>query len=163
VPAFGGFMQNTGIVDLLTTYRGRINRARYWTAALIYIAVMIVLMAVGFIMVGNSLLETSGEDAEDIFAGLLSKGIGFVLIVLVVYIPMIISGVFVGIKRLHDRDKSGWWLLLFYLLPSLLSGHGAILSLIGFALTIWGIVELGVLRGTVGPNKYGPDPLNPAA
>jgi uncharacterized membrane protein YhaH (DUF805 family) len=155
-------MQNS-IVDLLASYRGRVNRAKYWLAALIYIAVVIVLIAIGFIMFGNSLLETGGEDAEDVIAGLFSKGIGFLLIALIVYIPMIISGVFVGIKRLHDRDKSGWWLLLFYLVPGLLSGHGAILSLIGFALSIWGIVELGFLRGTVGANKYGPDPLGTVA
>ena len=163
MPALGAFMQNTGIVELLATYRGRVNRGKYWLAALIYIAVMIVLVAVGFIMVGNSLLETGGEDAEDVIAGLFSKGIGFILIVLIVYIPMIVSGVFVGIKRLHDRDKSGWWLLLFYLVPGLLSGHGTILSLVGFALSIWGIVELGFLRGTAGPNKYGPDPLGAVA
>jgi uncharacterized membrane protein YhaH (DUF805 family) len=155
-------MQNS-IVDLLASYRGRVNRAKYWLAALIYIAVVIVLIAIGFIMFGNSLLETGGEDAEDVIAGLFSKGIGFLLIALIVYIPMIISGVFVGIKRLHDRDKSGWWLLLFYLVPGLLSGHGAILSLIGFALSIWGILELGFLRGTVGANKYGPDPLDTVA
>jgi uncharacterized membrane protein YhaH (DUF805 family) len=151
-------MQN--ITNLLATYRGRISRGKYWTAALIYIAIMIVLIALGFIMVGNSLLETSGEDAEDIVAGLVSKGIGYVLIVIVVYIPLVISGVFVGIKRLHDRDKSGWWLLVFYLLPVILSGHGAILSLVSFAVSIWGLVELGILRGTAGPNKYGPDPLS---
>jgi uncharacterized membrane protein YhaH (DUF805 family) len=28
-----------------------------------------------------------------------------------------------------------------------------------FALSIWGLVEIGFLRGTVGPNQYGPDPL----
>jgi uncharacterized membrane protein YhaH (DUF805 family) len=151
-------MQN--ITNLLTTYRGRINRGKYWTAALIYIAIMIVLLALGFIMVGNSLLETGGEDAEDIVAGLVSKGIGYVLIVIVVYIPLVISGIFVGIKRLHDRDKSGWWLLVFYLLPVILSGHGAILSLVSLAVSIWGVVELGILRGTAGPNKYGPDPLS---
>jgi uncharacterized membrane protein YhaH (DUF805 family) len=156
-------MQNTGILGLLASYTGRINRGKYWTAALIYIGVMIVMIAVGFIMVGNSLLETSGEDAEDVIAGLFSKGLGFLLLAIVVYIPMVVSGVFVGIKRLHDRDKSGWWLLLFYLVPALLSGHGAILSLIGFGLTIWGIVELGFLRGTMGPNRFGPDPLGAVA
>jgi hypothetical protein len=32
------------------------------------------------------------------------------------------SGLAVAIKRLHDRNKSGWWLLLFWLVPSLLGG-----------------------------------------
>jgi uncharacterized membrane protein YhaH (DUF805 family) len=30
---------------------------------------------------------------------------------------------------------------------------------VSFAITIWAIVELGFLRGTIGPNRYGPDPL----
>jgi uncharacterized membrane protein YhaH (DUF805 family) len=32
-------------------------------------------------------------------------------------------------------------------------------SLASLAISIWGLVELGFLRGTVGPNQYGPDPL----
>jgi uncharacterized membrane protein YhaH (DUF805 family) len=34
-----------------------------------------------------------------------------------------------------------------------------ILTLSAFALTIWGFVEIGYLRGTAGSNAYGPDPL----
>jgi uncharacterized membrane protein YhaH (DUF805 family) len=34
-----------------------------------------------------------------------------------------------------------------------------IVEVAGFALTIWGFVEIGLLRGTAGPNKYGSDPL----
>ena len=37
------------------------------------------------------------------------------LFFIIVVIPMLVSGIAVGIKRLHDRNKSGWWLLLFYL------------------------------------------------
>jgi uncharacterized membrane protein YhaH (DUF805 family) len=78
---------------------------------------------------------------------------------------MIISGVMIGIKRLHDRDKSGWWLLVFFLLPAVLSGLGTtigfaiLFSLASLAVSIWGVVELGFLRGSAGPNQYGPDPL----
>ena len=34
-----------------------------------------------------------------------------------------------------------------------------VVVLAGFALTIWGFVEIGCLRGTAGSNTYGPDPL----
>jgi uncharacterized membrane protein YhaH (DUF805 family) len=71
-----------------------------------------------------------------------------------------------GAKRLHDRNKSAWWLALFWLLPGVLQGigeqigtAGIVLSIAAFAISIWGLVELGFLRGTVGPNQYGPDPL----
>ena len=157
-------MQNTsGVVGLLSTYVGRINRGKYWTAVLIYIAISIVVVAIGFIMFGNSILALPDDAADDgVFVGLASKGIGFILLMLVVYIPLLVSSVFVGIKRLHDRDKSGWWLLVFYLVPMLLNGLGdvsMIFSLVAFGITIWAFVELGCLRGTQGPNIYGPDPL----
>ena len=49
----------------------------------------------------------------------------------------------VGAKRCHDRAKSGWFMLIFAI-P---------------VLALWPLIELGLLRGTVGPNRYGPDPL----
>jgi len=50
----------------------------------------------------------------------------------------------VHIKRCHDRDQSGWWVLLL------------LIPVIGF---IWAIINLGILEGTRGPNRFGPDPL----
>ena len=77
---------------------------------------------------------------------------------------------FLAIKRLHDRNKSGWWTLVFLWAPGVTdrlsdkvieeSATWWILVLIGSVLTIWGAVELGFRRGTDGENKYGPDPLN---
>ena len=133
------------IVQLLFGFQGRINRAKYWIAVVIYIAAVLV-------------------------AGVIGVGLGFgaffLLIAVVIYIPILISGIAVGIKRLHDRDKSGWWLLVFFLLPAVLSwlatsmsSIGWLLSLASLALSIWGLVELGILRGTSGPNQYGADPL----
>jgi uncharacterized membrane protein YhaH (DUF805 family) len=49
----------------------------------------------------------------------------------------------VNIRRLHDLDRSGWWFLL-HLLPII----GAIILIVWFC-----------GRGTVGPNRFGPDPL----
>jgi uncharacterized membrane protein YhaH (DUF805 family) len=48
-----------------------------------------------------------------------------------------------GAKRCHDRDRSGWFQLIV-LIPIL----GA----------LWLLVELGFLRGTIGANRFGPDP-----
>jgi hypothetical protein len=78
------------------------------------------------------------------------------------------AGFAVVIKRLHDRDKSAGWLLLFVLVPLILQTiayyTGAvefkiILGLACFFIGIWFLVELGFLRGTAGPNRYGLDPL----
>ncbi len=53
----------------------------------------------------------------------------------------------VFVKRWHDRDKSGWWVLI------------NLIPIIGW---FWTLIECGFLDGTVGPNKYGPDPKNRA-
>ena len=64
-----------------------------------------------------------------------------------------------------------------YVIPMILSGASAymtyeageqtsvamLISLIGLAISLWAFVELGCLRGTVGPNQYGPDPIAPQA
>jgi uncharacterized membrane protein YhaH (DUF805 family) len=78
----------------------------------------------------------------------------------------IISSIAVGVKRLHDRGKSGWWLVLFYAVPGILTAAappteiaGNLLLVLSAAIEIWALVELGCLPGTAGPNQYGPDPL----
>lgn len=121
---------------------------------------MIVLTIVvlgGVVLAGGSAL-TGGIEA-------LAEGM---LWLLVLYVPLLWIGLAVATKRLHDRDRSAWWLLLFYALPAVLSnvgdvvgGIGGVLSLAGLAISIWAMVELGLLRGTPGPNRYGPDPLGP--
>jgi len=62
---------------------------------------------------------------------------------LVLFLPTLA----VSIRRLHDLDRSGWWFLLVFL------------PLIG---GIWLLVWF-CMRGTVGPNRFGPDPLGAAA
>ncbi|MGD9923824.1 MAG: DUF805 domain-containing protein [Pseudorhodoplanes sp.] len=74
-----------------------------------------------------------------------------------------------AVKRLHDRGRSGFWSLVFIFLPGVidrisdrLTDHGAlwwVLAVLSLALGLWGLLELGVLRGTDGNNDYGPDPL----
>ncbi|MDQ0466355.1 uncharacterized membrane protein YhaH (DUF805 family) [Caulobacter ginsengisoli] len=78
------------------------------------------------------------------------------------------------VRRLHDRDRSGWWLLVFFgphmALASGLSQIPAteqqlmtIVLIVGIFLVapflVWGMVEVFLLRGVKGANRYGPDPL----
>jgi uncharacterized membrane protein YhaH (DUF805 family) len=149
---------------LLFSFNGRINRGKYWLAVLIYIIAWTVFIVGSLIWLGgmniDNLLRLAG-------AGLLIWLIGLILLILGTW-----SGLAVGIKRLHDRDKSGWWILLFWFGPSVLGswqastpdlGGGFILSLAAAAIAIWAFVELGCLPGTPGPNQYGPDPLGDPA
>ena len=59
-------------------------------------------------------------------------------------IALLWPGICVAGKRWHDRGKSAWWMLI------------SIVPIVGL---IWVFVENGCLRGAVGPNAYGPDPL----
>jgi uncharacterized membrane protein YhaH (DUF805 family) len=59
-----------------------------------------------------------------------------------VNLALFLPGLAVSVRRLHDLDRTGWWLLLIF--------------------TVIGIIVLLVwdcMRGTVGPNRFGPDPL----
>jgi uncharacterized membrane protein YhaH (DUF805 family) len=134
---------------LLFSFDGRINRAKWWLAVLIFL--------ISGIVVG-------------LIVGIVAWMVPLIGIALyVVYsIVALIAGIAVGVKRLHDRNKSGWWLALFYLVPAALGGIGAVsgsdaiatlLALVSTGIFIWAFVELICLRGTVGPNQYGPDPL----
>ena len=127
---------------LLLSFEGRAIRAKYWLVAALSFAIML-------------------------FAALVmavAPGLGL-LLVAVFSIALIWPAVAVGVKRLHDRDKSGWWLLLFYFLPGVFGmlddmlGGTIVLGAVSLAISVWALVELGFLRGTVGPNRYGPDPL----
>jgi uncharacterized membrane protein YhaH (DUF805 family) len=46
----------------------------------------------------------------------------------------------VAVKRWHDRDKSGWWVLL---------------NLVPVVGLVWTLIENGLRRGTPGPNRFG--------
>lgn len=141
--------------QLLFSFRGRLNRKPYWLTTLVLILIMLVLI---FLVVG---IGGAGLLTGDM-SGL---GVAFIILLLA-YIPLLWIGLAISAKRLHDRNKSAWWLVLFYLVPGILQGVGdriegvgIVLTLAGLAISIWALIELGFLRGTVGPNQYGPDPL----
>ena len=91
------------------------------------------------------------------------------IVFIALYFPFIWISWAVGVKRLHDRSKSAWWLVLFYIAPASLNVAASFvenplhvpINLSAISIFVWMIVELGFLRGTVGPNDYGPDPLEP--
>jgi uncharacterized membrane protein YhaH (DUF805 family) len=163
---------------LLSRFEGRINCARYWRAVLVILGSMflaLVLLAkfcaiygipAGILAIDLGVLSASfqrddTETATALFPQLVTLGMTLVF------------GWFyaaASIRRLHDRNKSGWWMILFIVAPGLyvqfgdaLRGSGIqffvrLAALIAF---IWGFVEMACLKGTSGPNRFGPDPLAP--
>ena len=116
----------------------------------------------------------------DFMAGIMRAAAWQRLIMLVIFIYP--ATALMG-KRLNDRNRPEWvkfaiWIpsILMILLGLLglgwtvsdmgngimipqLSGLGWLLSTISLVIGIWILVELGFLRGTEGPNRFGPDPL----
>jgi len=113
-------------MDLMSLYfssKGRISRRTYWLASLPPTAVWI-------------LCELLADEA--------ASGGALVLLAIAWLLSMATSCI-LCIKRSHDRDKSGWFVLV------------AFIPIVG---ALWLLVELGFLQGTPGPNRFGPDPLS---
>lgn len=132
------------IARLWFDFTGRVNRAKYW---LVTIANTLIMAALVFM----AIIEKSWT--LGILAGL-------------VWCVVTVSGFAIAVKRLHDRNKSAWWLLIFYGLPFLAGSTAATWHEIGWALhlvsvvvTFWVVIELGCLEGTPGKNDYGNNPL----
>lgn len=112
--------------------RGRIRRRRYWLG---YQLPLLPLAAIIF-----ALLAT-GHEA------------GFALAVITM-LPALWLGIAGSVKRLHDHDLSGWAYVGFIVLAGLAD---LVHPLLGTLLGIPFFILLGLVRGTIGPNRYGPD------
>ncbi len=123
------------MTNLLFGFQGRTNRAKFWLVAL-------ALLVIEFIVLG--VLGGSAAMSDDPQQALASLGpvAGIVLVIFGLAVTWITIAV--GIKRFHDRNKSGVWILIIFV------------PVIG---SLWYLIECGFLRGTPGPNDYGPDPL----
>ena len=126
--------------QLLFTAQGRIRRGQFWKAnILLMLAVLLVGLAANL---GIAQLIPGQTDEAGNYSVSGAAAIPFVLVNLALFVVPIWAGICLGIKRYHDRDKPGVWVLL---------------SLIPLG-NLWYFIETGFLRGTVGPNTFGPDP-----
>lgn len=108
-------------------FSGRSRRKEYWWFALLTVAVYTVAA-----LVDNGLGMAVIDDAW---------GAATIIVGLALFVPSIA----VTVRRLHDTDRSAWWLLI-YLIPIL----GALVLFVFM-----------VLDGTNGPNRFGQDPKDP--
>lgn len=136
------------------SFAGRATRLSYWRVSLLGGVLLLVP-----VMIGVTLAVVIGQAAG---------------VVAVLALPVFVALVAVAVRRLHDRNKSGWWLLLLWGLPTILStwvdAQGetnespAVIfaALASLSLSLWSFVEIGLLSGTKGPNRYGADPTEPS-
>jgi len=111
-----------------TDFKGRSSRGEYWWA---YLGLVLLIIVPYFLVV---LFTSMGIQA---IAGLIG------ILLLIFYLAIIIPGIAIVIRRLHDLDKSGWWYFI------------ALVPLIGGLLLLYWFCQ----PGTKGPNTYGGDPL----
>jgi uncharacterized membrane protein YhaH (DUF805 family) len=144
--------------NILFSFGGRLNRAKYWLVVLINVIVWVAFMIAATTTGGLNALYGGGMGGSSLVIILLGVAVGLF---------SFWTGLATAIKRLHDREKSGWWILVFWLLPGILNAAGMsagdipalILMVASFGISVWGFVEIACLKGTTGPNSYGPDPL----
>lgn len=104
-------------------FSGRAARSEYWYWVLFVVLLTIVAWLIDMTVFG---FNTTGVNPISVIVGLAT----------------LLPGLAVSVRRLHDIDRTGWWVLL--------------------ALTVIGAIVLIVwacMRGTVGANRFGPDPL----
>ncbi|MDB5419091.1 MAG: hypothetical protein JWP50_2510 [Phenylobacterium sp.] len=137
----------------LLRFDGRLSRLGYWRAYLLLTIAMAFTWCLG------------------LFAILAIGPVGGVLLLPIVSIPVAL--VAISVRRLHDRNKSGWWALPLVVFPLMVSfalsaetagadppAMDVLLALTSFVLSIWAWIEIGFRRGAAGPNRYGePHPV----
>lgn len=107
------------------SFRGRINRKTFWLKGI--------------------LLPAGIHMALVLLADVITmwSTVAALLWVQSVTLTLIVILVSVSVKRLHDRNRSGWWILTI------------LIPIVGFILAVLGLVALGFLKGDSGPNRYG--------
>jgi uncharacterized membrane protein YhaH (DUF805 family) len=117
------------VLKKYAVFSGRARRAEYWYFVLFNIIVAVVLSLI------DTLLGTFN----------FMQGVGLLsgLYALAVLIPTLA----VTVRRLHDIDRSGWWIFI------------NLIPLIGFIV----LLVFAVTDGTPGSNRYGPNPKGATA
>lgn len=140
---------------------GRASRSEYWLRY--FVPVMLIDIVLNAISGFGAAVDSMALSA------------GFAFLYYIFSLATLWPGIAVLVKRIHDRDKSGWYVLLPYALL-LLGGIGLIAgavadstgaviaviviwALLLIGVMVWFFVEFGCLRGTIGANRFGPDPV----
>jgi uncharacterized membrane protein YhaH (DUF805 family) len=157
-------------------FSGRSRRTEFWMFVLFQFLIGMGVVVLMMVLGGAAVL--SGDPSQAMAMG----GIILVLYLLLALVGLafLIPNLAVTVRRLHDTDRSGWWIMLYWgpYLAMILAGGmvgmsaasggdgmaGGAVGLIAMIAWLVGSLVLLVfmfLEGTRGPNKYGPDPKQP--
>lgn len=166
-------------------FQGRSRRLEYWMFYLLQILIAVAFALLGVIVGGAS--GGLGRSAFDPAAAAGGTGIISILNALV-SLALLVPSLAVGVRRLHDTDRTGWWLLaplapLIFLIIAVVGAAGTLLgrdpsaagaglagglgitviiAAVAFFVAAITVFVFTVLEGTRGPNRFGADPKNPA-
>ena len=126
---------------LYTSFSGRVGRQQWWLGQLALIVIIGILATVLSMVFGTPVPPGAMAEARGLDYNLGPIGGTLLAILMIVLCWFALA---LTVKRWHDRNKSGWWILI------------GLVPIIG---GIWALVENGFLQGTDGPNQYGADPL----
>jgi uncharacterized membrane protein YhaH (DUF805 family) len=160
-------------------FSGRSRRMEFWMWQLFQVIVYVVVVVLAIALGGGAMMMMgSGGDPSSIMAA----G-GTVMIILLLYslycLAVLIPSIAVAVRRLHDTNRTGWWVLaplapycvmfvagmMVASSPDMAAVAGIIALISGLAVVVLALVLLVFyfLEGTKGPNQYGPDPKAPDA
>jgi uncharacterized membrane protein YhaH (DUF805 family) len=114
-------------------FSGRSRRKEYWMFFLFYLAVYIV---AGILDVQLGFATTTSESSLGDGGASASFNMQGGLLTTIVSLGLLIPSIALAVRRAHDNDKSGWFILI----------------------PIYGLIIVWFLEGTRGPNRFGPDP-----
>jgi len=140
---------------------GRASRREFWMFTLFVWIVAIVLVGLLIGVAGASALSLGqGINPADYGSLMAGAGLGMMVFVIVFYVWALLTAVAsfgVTIRRIHDLNFSGWFLVLYYIVGF---GALAINKWLYLLVLVGGIVAM-CLPGTKGSNNYGKDPTTP--
>lgn len=131
------------------TFQGRASRSEFWWWYL-FTAIVSAILAIPYYIGLAQSASTAVVDPKtgEIVAGSLSGLAIFGLVLVVIWsLAIIIPTIAVAARRLHDTDRTAWWLLLYFLACCAI---GPIILII-----FW------VMPSTMGPNRFGEGPEGP--
>ena len=153
-------------------FQGRSRRMEFWMWIVFSVIVSLVLSVIDG-LVGLRIWSLNGG------APVAGAGVGLTIwrsqgvLSLVWTLVALIPNISVAMRRLHDTNRTGWWLLapvapyvIGFILTATaalsqslaLIAAGGVLFFVGFVLAVV-LIVFYCLPGTVGPNNYGPDPI----